>query len=305
MMSDDYRVTATALNLRNTPGTTGSNRIATLPEGTTVTKLEESELRPWWRIRTSLNGIDVEGYVHSGHLGPATASERRVRRVQEVHLAEGRQDITRRNANGRAFPIGEAGRPAKLSGNATNRKNGLIAIIDWLDVERGARWKPTSSSTFCNIYAYDVCYLAGAYMPRVWWTHDALSRLERGEQVAPRYDATVRELNANALTNWFEDHGATFGWKRHFDAGELQEAANKGHLAVIVAQRTDLNRSGHIQMVAPETSAHQARRDGSRVNLPLQSQAGTRNFCYGFLGNSKWWTNPSQFRKHGFWVSSI
>jgi hypothetical protein len=36
-MSDDYRVTATALNLRSTPGATGSNRIATLPEGTTVT----------------------------------------------------------------------------------------------------------------------------------------------------------------------------------------------------------------------------------------------------------------------------
>jgi hypothetical protein len=54
-------------------------------------------------------------------------------------------------------------------------------------------------------------------------------------------------------------------------------------------------------MVAPESSAHRARRDGSRVNLPLQSQAGTRNFCYGFLGNSTWWTNPSQFQKHGFW----
>jgi hypothetical protein len=54
MMSDDYRVVATALNLRSTPEATGSNCIATLPEGATVTKLEESHLWPWWRIRTSL-----------------------------------------------------------------------------------------------------------------------------------------------------------------------------------------------------------------------------------------------------------
>lgn len=304
-MPEQFRVVPPALNLRRTPGVSSVNRIAVLPEGTIVDRLGDAG-GGWWAVRAVLNGVAVEGFVNAQHLTRAAATDptpAATGGVDAVHLAEGRSDIIRASAAGRAFPLGESGRPAAPSGVGAGRRDGMLAIIDWLDVETGARWRPSGSATFCNIYAYDVCYLAGAFLPRVWWKPAALARLMAGEPVVPRYDVTVHELNANALTDWFEDHGARFGWSRTFDLAALQTAANEGRLAVIVAQRTNLNRSGHIQIVAPEHGSFEAlrRADGS-IAMPLQSQAGTRNFRYGFLGRSAWWANPAQYRKHGFWT---
>lgn len=304
-MPEQFRVVPLALNLRRTPGVSTVNRIAVLPEGTIVDKLGDAG-DGWWRVRTTLNGVAVEGFVSARYLARVLATDPTPTitvAVGPVHLEEGRRDITRAGTSGRAYPLGEPGRPPAPSGVGAGRRDGLLAIIDWLDVEAGARWRPGGGATFCNIYAYDVCYLAGAFLPRVWWKPAALARLMAGEPVVPRYDVTVQELNANALADWFEDHGARFGWSRTFDLGVLQNAANEGRLAVIVAQRTNLNRSGHIQIVAPEHGDQQAlRRADGTVALPLQSQAGTRNFRYGFLGRSAWWANPTQYRKHGFWT---
>lgn len=302
-MTEQFRVVPTALNLRRSPRVTSGNRIAVLPEGTLVEKLGDAA-DGWWHVRTSLNGIAVEGFVSARYLAPAGTAEPApaASGIIAVHLKEGRPDITRANTAGRAFPLGESGGPPAPAGVGAGRLAALLEIIDWLDVETGARWQPRGNTTFCNIYAYDVCYLAGVYLPRVWWKPAALARLMAGEQVVPRYDVTVQELNANALADWFEDHGARFGWIRTFDTESLQRAANEGRLAVIVAQRTDLNRSGHIQIIAPEHGQHAAKRSNGTVTVPLQSQAGTRNFRYGFLGQGAWWANPAQFRKHGFWT---
>lgn len=303
-MAEQHRVAATELNLRSEPRSDRpGNRLAVLPQGHLVEKLAPSATPGWWRVRTTVNGAALEGFVSAQHLvpaatpapGPATTS------VAAVHLAEGRADVRRDRDSGRAFPIGEPGRPPQLSGNDPQRRVGLLAIIDWLDVERGARWTAARGQTFCNIYAYDVCYLAGVYLPRVWWKPAALAALAQGRPVVPVYGETVHELNVNAICEWLEDTGDRFGWQRTFDPRVLQDAANAGRLAVIVAQRADLNRSGHIQIVAPEHGAFAAQRIGADVSLPLQSQAGSRNFRYGFLGTTRWWTG-SQFRKHGLWI---
>lgn len=301
-MPEKFRVTSESLNLRSAPDPTRQNRIATLPQGAAVEKLAVSSVADWWRVAVTLQGARVEGFVNSRHLAPAGSQDPTpaAQRVGPVHLAENSASATRDSASRRAFPIGEPGRPARLAGAPAQRQAGLLAIIDWLDVERGERWRP-GASTFCNIYAYDVCYLAGIYMPRVWWTDRALARLSRGEPVVPRYDDTVRELNANALTDWFEDHGEAFGWRRSIDLDEMQSAANAGRLAVIVAQNSNLNRSGHIQIVAPEHDGFAARRRDGRVANPLQSQAGRRNFRYGTLERTPWWPKPG-FRKHGLWI---
>ncbi|MGG6298219.1 hypothetical protein ACQ4M4_27815 [Leptolyngbya sp. AN02str] len=89
-----------------------------------------------------------------------------------------------------------------------------------------------------------------------------------------------------------------FGWTRTFKLTELQDAANQGQICIISAQRKDLNRSGHICAVVPETPSHKAQRSGATVVSPLQSQAGVNNFAYG--GNV-WWT-AEKFRKYGFWM---
>jgi hypothetical protein len=297
-----WKVIATSLNLRSEPRVTPTNRIAALPNGHIVEKVAEAA--GWWKVTTMLGGARLEGYVAREHLAEARQAPEAPAStgVAPVHLKENQRTVTRDTTAGRAFPLGETGRPKRSSTAAAGKRvEQLRAIIDWLDVERKARYSPTTTSTYCNIYAYDYCYLSGVYLPRVWWTAKAISDLSAGRSVPVQYDSTVRELNANSLYNWLQDFGAEFGWRRTASLDEAQDAANQGKVAVICAQRVDLNRSGHIAAVAPETPPqHSAARKSGRVNLPLQSQAGVRNSCYS-CGTAKWWAAP-KFRAFGFWI---
>jgi hypothetical protein len=201
-----------------------------------------------------------------------------------VHWRE-RDPASARSVRATAGPIGEPGRPAKgrRSAAALNR------IIDWLAVESSRRYRATGRTTFCNVYACDVAYLAGAYLPRVWWTEAAIRRLRRGVAVAPRYAETILELNANALHDWLGEHGAAFGWSRASAPGELQACADRGGIAVICARRADPRRSGHVAVAAPE-GALKARRDAAgRVLVPVLSQAGAVNYRR-LVPQRRWWT---------------
>lgn len=194
---------------------------------------------------------------------------------------------------GRAFPLGDPGAPGRAAGAA--------AIVRFLDVEKSARYKPADGKTYCNIYAYDFCFLSGVYLPRVWWLKDAIKSLNEGNAVAVKYAVTVGELNANALYDWLSEFGASFGWKKVATLDDLQKAANAGSVAVICAARKDPKRSGHITVVVPEdVPPLLAQRSEGAVSLPLQSQAGVRNFCFS-CGTGKWWEGL-QFRASGFWM---
>ena len=156
--------------------------------------------------------------------------------------------------------------------------------------------------TYCNIYVYDVCDTAGCYIPRVWWNSRAIADLRADKTVAAKYASTVNEMAANYIFNWLVEYGQDFGWKRVFDLDSLQNAANAGDIGIICAQRTQMNKPGHIQIVAPEHGSHAAKRSAAgKVTQPLQSNAGSRNFNYGFLGNS-WWTS-SQFKEFAYWTN--
>jgi hypothetical protein len=100
--------------------------------------------------------------------------------------------------------------------------------------------------------------------------------------------------------NWLEEFGDVFGWRRTHSLDELQEAANEGEIGIMVAQRIDLNRSGHIVVVAPERDGHQARRSAGSVSLPLQSQAGVKNRKLG-SGSTAWWQD-AKFRDFAFFI---
>ncbi len=104
----------------------------------------------------------------------------------------------------------------------------------------------------------------------------------------------------NSLYNWLVESSAAFGWARTFNIDDVQANANAGAVCLICAQRTDLNRSGHITAVVPETELHQAKRDNGRVTVPLESQAGASNYNY-VTKLIPWWT-AAQFRRFGFWV---
>jgi hypothetical protein len=292
-----FTVTATQLNLRRAPAVASNNIIAALPQGQPVEDLDRAN-NPWWRIRTIFHNTVLEGFVHSQHLEPAASSPPAdtATGITAVHLGE-HANAKLGSTGGRAFALGDPTKPRR--GAAT--PGDLATIISYLDVERSSRYQPTSSSTFCNIYAYDYCYLGKTYLPRVWWTGSALEQLSRGQAVEVRYAVTVHELNANSLFDWLNDHGARFGWRRLFDLDALQSHANSGGVAVICAKRRELNRSGHIAAVVPETATQQAVRSSGAVVRPLQSQAGASNHRYT-NGPRAWWQG-AEFREFGFFTA--
>jgi hypothetical protein len=284
-----------------------ANRLAVLPHGHLVDLVTGEPGDPWWKVSTILDGAALTGFVSSAFLTPVDATPAPPLtpgsgRIAPVHLAEDSPSATRSVTTGRAFPIGEAGRPHRSSGPAAQRIAEQIAIVRYLDVERSTRYQPGGGSTFCNIYAYDYCYLNNVYLPRVWWTSRAIADLSAGVPVAVKYADTVNELNANALYDWLRDFGPSFGWTRVATLDEIQQAANQGGVGVICAQRVDLNRSGHITSVVPEDVPPllAERSPAGIVKLPLQSQAGASNFCFS-CGPGKWWA-ASKFRAFGFWT---
>jgi len=296
--NQEFRVNTVGLNLRREPRVKANNVIVSLSLGDMVTKIAEAADPKWWQVSTTIQGSHVEGFVNHSFLVPAAQFEQPQTRtgITEVHL-ETSKKIARSQASGRAFPLNEAGQPDRDGATDAAKVADLTAIIKHLNVEKSARYIASGGATFCNIYAYDYCFLAGVYLPRVWWMRKAIATLAAGGSVTPKYNETVSELNANSLYNWLEEFGQDFGWVRTFDLTDLQNAAGTGQVCIVCAQRTELNRPGHICAVVPETQSHQAKRSGANVTTPLQSQAGASNFNYG---GRVWWTG-SQFRKFGFW----
>jgi hypothetical protein len=305
------RVKAEGANLRHLPTTQFNDPIVLLPQGHAVRVLGGSA-PGWLRVRTTLGGGEVIGHVALSRLeaaaappavpSPPPAPEAALPPLPVAQLRENHVESRRDLAGHRAFPIGETPRPTRdPQADAATRIAQLRALADWLAVETSARYLPTPAATFCNVYAADYGYLAGAYLPRVWWTDSALLRLARGEVVPVRYDDTVRELRADDLLAWLVDMGPRFGWRRVFDATALQQAANAGGVGVICADRAEPGRSGHITLVVPKDAGHRAVRDADgNVTQPLQTQAGAVNRRYGSAGPN-WWLS-SQFRDRGFFV---
>ncbi|MFI4932142.1 MAG: SH3 domain-containing protein, partial [Burkholderiales bacterium] len=293
-------------NLRNLPTTQFNEPIALLPQGQVVRVLGQSAAG-WLRVRTSLGGSEVIGHVAVSRLEAAGAPVIEAPAAEPLplpiaQLRENDPAAQRHGTGGRALPIGELARPTRDPGAAAPVRVGqLQALADWLGVESSERYARTATQTFCNVYAADYCYLAEAYLPRVWWTDSALLRLGAGEHVPVLYGDTVREMRADDLFAWLADTGPRFGWRRVFDATALQDAANAGGVGLVCADRAAEGRPGHITVVVPEDAAHHALRDADgHVTQPLQTQAGAVNRRFGSAGNN-WWMG-SEFRDRGFFV---
>ena len=157
-------------------------------------------------------------------------------------------------------------------------------IIKKLKVLSNPRYKAEAGLTYCNIAAHDFATLYGVYIPRVWWTDQALR--EKDWRVI--YGTTVRELNANSLVQWMKQYGAEFGWTRS-TITEAQEHVNAGGFATIIADRKDRSRSGHITVIIP----------GEIKDFgPNQWQAGAQN---SESSHSKWYQSP-QYLSWNVWI---
>jgi hypothetical protein len=196
------------------------------------------------------------------------------------------------------------------------------AIVETLNVTSSARYEPGSGKTYCNIYAYDFVTAMGGYLPRVWWMDATWAKIQAGAEivplselkrmkkekedvsnvVAPEYGVTVHEMNANALTAWMHKTGSTeFGWSAASDMEAAQTAANTGSAVILLAANKVASKSGHVSVVLAESNEHTAQRDETtnKVVVPLQSQAGSKNFKYSAAPTAPgskaktWWADAS------------
>lgn len=294
-----------------------ANVLARLPDGQLVFRLSGKKTDSFLEVETNLNGAHFRGFAASKFLRevkkalPAEADAivpvpelvEPASGVVAIYMPRKPGTVTRRAAPAGAHSLNESGQPNRSGETASERCAELAAIIDWLAVDKPShvRYQPTSGATFCNVYAHDYCFLAGAYLPRVWWTPDAIERLAQGETVEPLYEKTIDEQRANDLFRWFRGFGLRFGWRQTGTLTKLQEAANLGGIGIIVARRKVDGKSGHIVAVVPETADQKARRDSDgNVTSALQSQAGSVNFRYR-ASTVEWWKGE-QFADSAFWI---
>jgi hypothetical protein len=195
------------------------------------------------------------------------------------------------------------------------RREALLTVIATLHVESARRYKPKPKPgpTWCNVYAHDFARIAGVYIPRVWWTDDALAHIAAGRQVIASYGTTVHERSAAELLLWMTSWGSRFGWEILYDGTPVgdatgrdaaitraQEGANSGKVATVIAfPKAHLH--GHIVMVAPEDESADApealRRseDEHGDDFPVQSQAG-RNLIARSSRRGAWWRDGDYTR---------
>jgi hypothetical protein len=305
-----------ALNVRSEPKVStppNANVKGTLPDGHPVRAVTDKAVSGFREIETSLNGGLLQGFCSAKFLVPETALQDipvvqpeatpPASGVVAVFMPRKAGRVTKRSEEAGAHSLNEANQPGRVGTTPDALRAELARIIDWLAVDKPThkRYQPRAGLTFCNIYAHDFCHLAGAYLPRVWWTQKAVVALTRGEAVEPLIGATISEVRANDLFRWLSEFGPTFGWRQTGTLTKLQQAANQGALGLIVARRREDGRSGHIVMVVPETNDATARRDAAgEVTAPLQSQAGASNFRLG-TGRAGWWRGE-EFAESAFWL---
>jgi hypothetical protein len=305
----------TTLRLRSEPKLSkppSANVLASLPDGHRVRAVDASPLNGFLEVETSLAGALLRGFASARFLVPdpgaveipvvSPSPHPTPGGIPAVAMPRSRASI-KRTALANAHSLNEPGRPGRAGTSADELRRELGAIVDWLAVDRPThkRYQPRAGLTFCNIYSHDYCHLAGAYLPRVWWTPRALVSLAQGRSVDALIGDTIAELRANDLFRWLRDFGPSFGWRQTGTLDKLQTAANQGALGLIVARRNEDGRSGHIVAVVPETEGERARRNASgEVIAPLQSQAGRSNFRYG-TSKLDWWKS-AEFAESAFWL---
>jgi hypothetical protein len=310
-------VEQSALRLRSEPKIPAENGeanvIARLPDGHRVRLVSGDPSEKFLEVETSLNGAHFQGFAATRFLlpviGPADVPvmtpdlAEPVTGVVAVFAPRKSGGITKRAAPAGPLSLNEPNQPGRAGTTPSDLREELAAIIDYLAVDKPAhlRYLPQGGRTFCTVYAHDYCFLAGVYLPRVWWTPDAIERLAEGETVKPRVDSTVDEQRADDLFRWFRAFGPRFGWRQTGTLTKLQTEVNAGAIGVIVAVRKTDGEPGHAAMVVPEIEDNRARRDrDGEVIAPVQSQAGSRNFRYG-TGTPNWWKDE-RFSDYAFWI---
>jgi hypothetical protein len=301
-MANLYKVKAVSgLRLRSSAFSGNKENIITVLKTDELVDVTDSTMADWYKVLTTSRTPNITGFAASDYLEtyvqPAAPASTGVAGIlKPVNLPP--NSASRRNNHAAwQYPLGEPDLPKVTSADVQTRIGGMHNIVNYLEVDKSARYR-VDEHTYCNIYAFDYCYLGNAFIPRVWWTYKALQKVLAGMDVKPVYGVSVVELNANSIYAWLEEWGDDYGWVRTYDLTVLQDNVNQGKVGVISGPNVNPQRSGHICCVIPEKDGNVATRSGNTVICPLLSQSGAKNIK--LYNNNRWWLLP-QIKEFGFW----
>lgn len=224
-------------------------------------------------------------------------ADQRIKKAQLLPHPASRLDSMEMKFN----PMVESDIPYRDQTDLSTKKASLRRLIDKLDVTKNTRYQRTVEDTYCNVYSFDYCLYAQAYLPTVWWTKDALDQVLAGKDVEAIFGKTVEPIYSSAIHDWFLNWGASFGWQRILSLDEIQNKVNtEGGVGIICAKRKKVGLSGHIVPIVPETERKKAYRENGVVVYPLQSQAGLLNYNYFAKARKDWW-NHERYSSHVFY----
>ncbi len=145
------------------------------------------------------------------------------------------------------------------SGTARRDARLTDQIVQQFELEISARYRPTATSTYCNIFLSDVTKALGCEIPH-WWNG--------------------REVTANTMARWLAgEEGKQNGWTP-VSRRDAEIAANSGQVAVAVWGNPQ--GVGHVALVVPSSDETQIAQAG-RVNFSrgsLESGFGRREVVF-------------------------
>lgn len=178
--------------------------------------------------------------------------------MKPIHLHNG-NPVTRNHTSTRLYALSESGMP---KGNGLPKD--LLEIAKYLNPAISARYGHTFNNSIT--YVYDFCYLAGAYLPRVWWRNV----LEPDPQ-------RIIDMNVQTVYDWLIDFGHDFGWREVSDTRHAQELAEIGHVVVIIALPKKPSFTGGLSVVLPEDKA-MFNPPAKDTSIPHQTSSGKLYF---------------------------
>lgn len=186
--------------------------------------------------------------------------------MQPYHL-HSKHPVTRSQTTTRCYTLSEEGMP-KGDGLATS----LLDIVKYLDPKNSPRYG--RSAHFTHLFAADVCYLAGAYLPILWY------------QNTDKPEGVKIQMNSLAIWEWYKDFGFVFGWHEVPDFKIAQEYADIGHIVTIIALPKSISGRGQMSIILPSIHKYELCKNSFSKDAPPQSRGG-----HEFL-QTKWYKGP-------------
>jgi len=146
--------------------------------------------------------------------------------------------------------------PPLTNGPSARLAATYTSVVAQFDVANNPRYTRRNGNTFCNIFVWDVTAAMSAIVPH--WVDSTGNPVPMGKG---------KELDANAVCEWVEQHGAINGWS---PCTEQEAVVNANQGCPTIAIWKNVGGIGHVAIVIPSNPLVCTR--------AMTAQSGARNF---------------------------